>query len=322
MRKLRETRLEYLAFAVVLALAFSSIASAQAWAGKGRVQGKVTGPDGEPLEGVKVTLLKGGVEGEGPEPQPTNKKGSWSYLGLTGGAWTVILEYEGMLRSEGTVHVSEFSVNPQVKIEMKPIPEEALEQAAADERRQLLDRGNSLLEQGKLAEARAAYMQVMDLIEESQHPALLRGIARTYYQEGDVDQAIASLEKALAVAPEDEETLRLAINLLVASSREADAQAYMERLPQGTKMDPNTLLNLGIQHFNDNDFEGALGYFNQTVEENPDMADAYYYRGLTNLNLSHNEQAKADFKKLLEIDPDHANAGEAQQFLEYLESQE
>ena len=321
MRKLRDTRLGFLVFAVVLALAFSSLASAQAWAGRGRAQGKVNGPDGKPLAGVKVTLLKGGVEGEGPEPLLTNKKGGWSYLGLAGGSWTVVLEYPGMLRSEGTVHVSEFQANPLVKVDMKPIPEEVLAKAAAAERRQLLDQGNALLEQGKYAEARAAYVQVMEQIEESQHPALLRGIARTYYQEGNVDQAIAALEKALALAPDDAETLRLAINLLVASGREADAQVYMERLPQGSKMDPNTLLNLGIQHFNEDDFEGALGYFDKAVQENPDMADVYYYRGLTNLNLSHNEQAKADFAKLLEIDPNHANAGEAQQFLDYLNSQ-
>jgi len=322
MRKFRDTRLEVLALAVVLALAFSSLAAAQAWAGKGRVQGKVKGPDGTPLEGVKVTLLKDGVEGQGPEPLLTDKKGNWSYLGLAGGSWAVSLEYPGMLRSEGTVHVSEFQVNPLVKIEMKPIPEEVLAKAAADERRQLLDQGNALLAEGKLAEARATYMEVMDKIDPTQHPALLRGIARTYYQEGNVDQAIAALEQALALAPDDADTLRLAINLLVASGREGDAQVYMERLPEGSKMDPNTLLNLGIQHFNDNDFEGALGYFDKAVKENPNMADVYYYRGLTNLNLSHNEQAKADFAKLLEIDPNHANAGEAQQFLEYLNSQQ
>lgn len=322
MRRIRNTYLHYVAAAVVLALVLAAVATAQAWAGRGRVQGKVTGPDGKPLEGVKVTLMKDGVEGQGPEPFFTKKNGSWSYLGLGGGSWTVVLEYEGMLTSEGSMNVTEYGVNPAVTIDMKPIPREVLEQAAADERRQLLDQGNALLQQGKFAEARAAYTQVMEQIDASQHPPLLRGIARTHYQEGNVDEAIASLKKALALAPDDPETLSLTVNLLVADGREDEAQVYMEKMPQGVKVDANALLNLGIQHFNDNDFEGALGYFDRAVQENPGVADVYYYRGLTHLNLSHNDEAKADFAKLLELAPNHANAAEAQQFIEYLDSQE
>lgn len=322
MQRIRDHRLLYLAGAAfVLALAWASAAAAQDWAGRGRARGQVTGPDGAPLEGVKVRLLKDGVEGQGPEPLYTDKKGRWSYLGLAGGDWTILLDFEGMMPSEGSVHVSEFGAGQNVKVELREIPKETLEEAAADERRKLIDQGNAMLAEGKFAEARAAYEKVMAEIDESQHPALLRGIARTYYEEGKVDQAISALDQALQVAPDDVDSLRLAISLLVASNREADAQVYMDRLPEGSGVDPNALLNLGIQHYNDNDIDKALEYFDRAAEENPDMADVFYYRGLAHLNKGDNSHASADFKKVLEIDPSYEKADEVRQFIEYLDSQ-
>ena len=52
---------------------------------------------------------------------------------------------------------------------------------------------------------------------------------------------------ASALAPDDPVTLQLLVNLLVSAGKEGEAQAYMAKLPQGTKLDANTLLNLGIK---------------------------------------------------------------------------
>ncbi len=317
--KLRTASLA-VALIVVLALVSASVASAQSWAGKGRVQGKIKGPDGNNLEGVKVTLAYQGVEGQGPEPLMTNKKGHWSYLGLTGGSWSVVLEYDGMMPGETSIRVSEFGANPPLNYQMKPVPRD-LEQEAADHRRQLLDQGNDYLAAGKTTEARAAYEEVMGELEEQQHPVLLRAIARTHYEEKNLDKAIAALDKALALAPDDTDSLQLAINLLVADGREGEAQAYMDRLPEGSKVDANAVLNMGIKAYNDNDIEGALKHFDRAAVDNPDSPDVYYYRGLAHLNSSNSEQALADFAKVLELAPSYAKADEVKQFVEYLESQ-
>ncbi len=321
MRKSHDPGLRYLALAVVLALTLGAAASAQSWAGKGRIQGRVKGPDGNPLEGVKVTLTLNGVEGHGPEPFYTDGKGRWSYLGLTGGQFSVLLEFEGMLPGETSIRVSEFGAGPNLKYQMKPIPRD-LAQEAADRRRKLIDDGNAYLEQGKPAEARALFEEVMGELEESQHPILLRAIARTHYDEKNLDKAIATLEQALALAPDDVESLQLAINLLVAEGREAEAQAYMARLPEGSKVDANAVLNMGIQAYNDNDIENALEHFDRAASENPNMPEVFYYRGLANLNSGNNEQAVADFRKVLELDESYSKADEVKQFIEYLESQE
>jgi len=345
--------------AALLALT-AAVVTAQDWSGRGRAQGRVTdGETGQPLAGVKITLLKDGVEGQGPPPLWTDKKGRWTYLGLVNGSWTVLLDLAGYMPSRGAIQVSEFQAGKPANVEMRPIPKDTGKEAA-DERRQRLNEGNQLLAAGKYAEARAAYEDVLAELEDeaskleirqaiaqtyygqkdyatargiyqevmasiedvTKHPPLLQNIARSYYEEGDVDQAVATLEQALQVAPGDVATLQLTINLLVASDREDEAQKFVALLPAGEKVDPNALLNMGIKLYNENDLDAALEKFNRAVEENPNLADVYYYRGLVYLAQEKSAEALADFKKLLELKPDHPNAAEAQQFAEYLESKQ
>ena len=54
------------------------------------------------------------------------------------------------------------------------------------------------------------------------------------------------------------------------------------------------------------------------VKENPSLAEAYYYRGLCSLGLSKIDAAKADFKKLLELEPNSSHAADAREFLKSL----
>ncbi|HYX25597.1 MAG TPA: tetratricopeptide repeat protein, partial [Thermoanaerobaculia bacterium] len=178
---------------------------------------------------------------------------------------------------------------------------------------------NSLLAQEKYADARAAYEEGMAKLEDkSLHPAILRAISESYFKEGKTDPSIAALKQALAIAPDDPVTLQLLVNLLVGAGREAEAQTYMAKLPQGTKVDANTLLNLGIKSFNSGKMDDALAQFNRVVTENPDLPDAYYYRALVYMNKSQNKEAKADLQKLLQLDPNSKYAKDAQEFLKSL----
>lgn len=303
-------------------------AAAQSWAGKGRLQGEVTTSDGKPVAGAKVTLRKGDgpvdPKADGPKPVMTNDRGKWSILGLTQGAWGVLIEKDGLQTSEGRVQVNEFGINPPVRVtlaagaapapaapaQQKPAAPSAGEQALAS-----IERGNTLLQQEKLAEARAEYEKALAGLEAVNHPPILRGIARTYYQEKKVDQAIATLKTALEIKPDDLESLRLISNLLVAEGREQEAKEYMARLPQGETVDPTTLLNAGIKAFNDGNLPEALAQFDRVAKENPKLADAFYYRGLAYLGQGKSAEAKADFQKVLELDPKHPKAAEVKDFI-------
>lgn len=307
--------------AMLLALATAGAAAGQDWIGKARITGLVTTPDGTPIEGATITLYRG-QEGQGPEPIKTNKKGRWSFLGLGSGSWTVRIEAEGYQPAERTVPLRQVGPTLEpIEIALKPIAEVAEVQEALRIREQL-ERGNELLREGKNVEARIELESVLPKLDEASRVPVLVAIARTHYQEDNVVEAIATLEQALTYVPDDVEALRLISSLLVNEGRAGEAEAYIARLPEGEKkLDPNALLNQGIDAYNANDLDLALEQFDKVASEYPDFADVYYYRGLVHLGKANNAEARADFQKLLELAPDHANAGEARQFLEYLQSQ-
>ncbi len=301
------------------ALLFAAPLLAQAWKGTGRIQGLVVDPAGEPYKGARVTLRRDpGDPGSGPEPFTTDKKGRWSYLGLAGGQWTVRIETEEYLASEGTVTIRERG-GPGRPLEVQlqaPTPGEA-QKTAAD----LVERGNELLQAGKFTAAREAYGEAMAGGEAGMKPALLRGIAQTWIQEGESTEAIELLEQSLALAPDDAVTLKLLIGVLLAEGRDEEAKPWIARLPEGEKLDTASRLNMGIELYNQNDLDGALVHFEQAIADFPEDPEGYYYRGLTFLGQERSAEAAADLRKVLELDPESAKAEEARQFLEYLEGQ-
>jgi Tfp pilus assembly protein PilF len=299
----------------------------QAWAGKGRLQGQVKDEAGKPIEGARVTLRNGSdtvdPKKDGPAILSTDKNGKWSILGLTSGGWGILIEKPGYIPSEGRVSVNEFAVAQPLIVTLKVVPKEVIQKAEKEsttgQAKSAIERGNALLAQEKYAEARAAYEEGMaKLDDKSLHPAILRAISEAYFKEGKADQSIATLKKALEIAPDDAVTLQLLVNLLVGAGREAEAQTYMAKLPQGTKVDANTLLNLGIKSFNSGKMDDAMAQFNRAVTENPDLPDAYYYRALVHMNKNQNKEAKADLQKLLQLDPNSKYAKDAQEFLKSL----
>lgn len=299
----------------------------QAWAGKGRLQGQVKDESGKPVQGAKVTLRAGSDRvdpaADGPKQLTTDKNGKWQTLGLAGGAWGVLIEKEGFMPSEGQLRVNEFGPASPIIVTLKVVPKEVAQQvqqqSAGGQAKEALERGNALLGQGKYAEARAAYEEGMSkLPDTSLHASILRAVADTYGKENNTDQAVATLKKSLEYAPDDPVTLQLLVNVLAAAGREEEAKTYMAKLPQGATVDPAILLNLGIKAFNSGKMDAAFAEFDRVVKENPQLPDAYYYRALVFLNQDKKAQAKADFQKLLELDPNHANAAEAREFLKDL----
>lgn len=317
-------------FFVIAALFTAALPlSAQSWAGRGRLQGEIRDEQGKPIEGAKITLRKGtervDPNADGPKSVTTTKNGKWSILGLAQGPWGILIEKPGYMPSEGQVPVNEFAVAQPLNITLKVVPKEVQQKAAEAsgnaKAKAAIEQANALLGQSKYAEARAQYEQALSVLETDDpvlKASIQRTIARTWFEEGKTDQAIDTLKKSLEVKPDDVETMQLLSTLLVSAGREKEAEAYIAKLPAGTKVDPNSLLNLGIKLYNEKDLTGALDKFDRVVKDNPDLATAYYYRGLTYLGLNKSAEAKADFQKMLELEPNHPNAEEVREYIKAL----
>lgn len=326
-------------------LALASVVSAQDWKGTAGVQLIVLDQEtNKPIPDAKVSVYFQ-KPGNGPPSGTTNKKGKFSTLGMRSGGWTFLVEKDGYVPAEGVVPmVSNKRVTETVML--RPSQSSA-DREKADVVRGNIDQANTLMGQGKFAEARGLYLQVLPEVQEESRPPIKRAIALSYLQEKNFTEALRLIDEVLVALPEDVDTLRikaqiqgqsgatdaaistldtlvasgdvdalkLIINLLLQAGREDEAQSYMAKLPEGETIDANALLNTGIDKYNADDIEGALSYFDRAAQENPDLADVYYYRGLAYLAGGESEKAKADFQKLIEIAPDHERAAEAKEFL-------
>jgi tetratricopeptide (TPR) repeat protein len=179
--------------------------------------------------------------------------------------------------------------------------------------------GNAYQAGGDFAAARGEYEKALATLDGEAKAIVLTQIARGYYSEEKFDQAIDNLKMAVEASPGNVQAIQVLADILTRQGREAEAAEYLAQLPEGAKLETDTVLNIGIRLYNDGDTAKALEYFNQAVKDSPDNPEGYYYRGLCNLGSGNNDAAIADFKKLLEIDPDSSHKDEVTEFLSFLE---
>ncbi len=310
----------------IAGLLLATLLFALGWGGGGRLSGTVEDSEGNAIEGASVKLT---LDGAGPEEVATNRRGRWVRAGLRSGEWVVLVSKAGFVPTEHAVSLNEYATGgdrPVLKTELEPAEAGAAGAAALTDdpasqaARALLEQGNGLLAVEDFEGAIAVFSEALPSLPDGAKASVLVIIAQSHVRLERDDEAIENLEKALVLAPENVEALRLISRRLTALGRSEEAQQYLARLPEDLRADPETLLHEGVDLYNQNDFEGAVEKLTAAIEGEPEWADAYYYRGLARMAASQNEAAAADFRKLLELAPDGERAEEAKQFAEYLES--
>jgi tetratricopeptide (TPR) repeat protein len=296
---------------VVVAVLAGAVLSGQT-RGIGRVAGKVTDDSGKPIEGVVVrgTLAAGGK----PMTTKTNNKGDWALGGIAPGTWNLDFEKEGWEPRSVSVPVAEMTSIPPMKVELKPAA------AKIDPNVELkaeLEKAAALLEQQKYADARAVYESL--LAKYPQVTQLHPMIARTYHGEKNLDKAIEHLRIAAEKNPDNVEARLLLGNTLVEAGKADEGKQVLSTIDPAKITDPTVLLNVGITLMNQGKASDALTYFDQAVTRFPAQADGYYYRGVANLQLQKNAEAKADLEKFVGLaPPDAPELAMAKKILEQL----
>jgi tetratricopeptide (TPR) repeat protein len=96
-----------------------------------------------------------------------------------------------------------------------------------------------------------------------------------------------------------------------------EAMQYMERAIAASPNNPYLYITRGVLRLEDRRAVGlALADFDKAVTVKPDLASAYFYRGLANHMSGRFAQAKADYDKALEINPGERRASQALALLE------
>lgn len=205
---------------------------AQVWQGGGRAQGVVRDDDGKPLAEARVTLRLDSAPEAGPPTATTDKKGRWALIGLVGGRWRLTIEREGFDTVQGWLQVADQGPSPSSEVRMHPLSE-VLPMGVESNPRVVydwLDKGNTLLGQGKAAEARAEYEKAVRHLAGAEQSQIWRSIARTHFLEGQHEAALTALKRAVLAAPEDGEARRLLAELAAGRDHGEEAQGWLARL--------------------------------------------------------------------------------------------
>jgi len=294
------------------ALVASTFATAQDWKGLGRLSGKVSDTDGKPLEGVRVRLEL--PERGGGTTITTGKNGRWALLGVAAGSWNIDFSLAGYTpRAISVTLPSESARLASIDIELEkaapagPSPELARAVAAADE----------AYKAGRWAEARAEYQKVL-----AQEPELAgvveQQIGFTYIQEKDFPAAVDHLEKAVAADPANQDLRAIAAQAALEGKLLDRARGLLSGLDRTRVTQPDVFFNVGVNFLNGGDVAAAIEYFGEAIRVDPTHVDAYYRRALGYLGQGRNAEARADFQKVLELQPEGSMADLSRKALEQI----
>ena len=317
MMALRNVLLMSVVLAVLLA---SGPAMAQDWAGSGRVRGTVSDEDGQPIKDAQVIYRLLNDRESGPPNMVTNKKGKFSMLGLKGGMWVVRVEAEGYWpwTSEVPIEVFSSGVSDPVDAVLEALPKEELVSRGRAKANTYLKAGDEALNNGDSAGARVQYEMALDLLDESDFPVIYTAMANSYLSDGDLNAAEEKADQALAIDENWVEALEIKCGIAAAEGRVEEAETILAKVPEDAVVHQNTLINIGLAHFNNGEMDQALVFLNRTIRDYPEIGQVYYFRGLAYLNLNDGPAAKADFEQFIELEPESAEVAAAKEYLGYL----
>lgn len=306
----------------VLVLVAGSPAWAQGWRGQGRLSGKVADEAGQPLANVSVKLFlaaeNGGLSAK------TNKKGEWAVAGLGRGNWDIDFTLEGYEPRRVSVSLQEMERLPMMETVMKkaaPDPNEVI----AEE----LKKASALVGERKFAEAQQIYGDLL-----SKFPQVIQlhiQIARAYHIEGKHDLEIAEFRKDLAQKPDDVQVKLLAGSEMISQGNPDEGKTLLASIDESQVQEAAIYVNVGINLLNQNKAADAMPFLEKAISRFPDSPDAYYYRGISSIQLStakaddSKEEAakllaagKADLEKFVAMAPTAPEAELAKKMLEQL----
>lgn len=309
-------------FAAIALFAVVGTASAQIWRGSGRMAGKVTDEAGKPIEGVKIKIFL--PSANGGTDTTSSKKGDWGFGGITSGAWQVDFSKEGYETRKLTVDIEQLTPKPPMEIVMKKAAPDANQVIAAE-----LKRASGLVAEKKYVEAQAVYSDL--LAKYPQAFQLELSIARAYHAEGAYDKEIEHLKNYIAKDPDNVEIKLLAGAEMIQKGNPEEGKALLASVDDSAVKDPMVFVNVGINLMNQNKAKEALVYFEKAIAHFPASPDAYFYRGMVNVQLGTTTRpdnpaegdkflaaGKADLAKFVEMAPSAPEAAAAKKMLEAL----
>ena len=169
-----------------------------------------------------------------------------------------------------------------------------------------LNLANMLLELGALDEALASVDQALAINAGSALALNSRGLI--LLEAGRAPEALAAFERALSVAPDYAEALNNRGNALLQLGRAEEALASYERALALNPQSEQVLNNRGNALLELKRHDEAVASFDRALELRPDYAEALHHRGTAKSERREEQAALADIERALQIHPRYPEA--------------
>jgi tetratricopeptide (TPR) repeat protein len=297
---------------VLLVFALTASARAQDWKGIGRMEGRVLDEAGQPLEGVNVKAAL--PEREGETTLKTDKKGRWVLGGIAAGAWNLDFQLDGYVTKQVSVKlVAESSRLAPLEVKLA----KAVPVGPPPEVQAALTKAEAAFQEHRCPEARAEFEKLLTMLP-AQAPTIHQRIGLCFYAEKNYKEALVHLELALAAEPGNLPVRSIAAQAALGAGMTDRGRELLAGIDETTITDPDTFFNIGLDFQTAGNIEEAITYFTKAITLNSKDTEAYYQRGLGYLHLAKVPEARADFKKILELAPQGEHAEMAKKALDQL----
>jgi tetratricopeptide (TPR) repeat protein len=294
---------------VAIVLAYAAGAAAQS---TGMVKGKVVDPEGNPVEGAKISIIQKGSS-KGRELK-TNKKGEFIQLGVFPGEYTISAEKEDN-KASTDMHVG-LGDNPDVELKLGHAGPSPAMKAKADALQKLFDDGVAASKAGNNDDAIAKFTEAAKIAPNCADCYYNIGVASA--KKNDLDGAETAYKKALELKPDYCDALS---NLATVYNAQKKLDLALETSTKagqcggGAAADAGgasagSLYNQGVILWNQGKYPEAKAKFEASAKADPNNAEAQYRLGMANLNLGDIKGAVAALEACQKAAPSGPHAEE------------
>jgi len=296
----------------LITLAIEALGVPDVAAQAARVSLVVKEVDGEPIEGVTITVTNPAREAE-EIIKVTNKKGKVTITHLDSfPTYTYKFEKEGYQILTTQVHPDytetsrlEFTLRPQ-KVEVAA----GVQQKESKGNRALaaFNEGAEAQKGGDLELAEKKFRQAAEFEPTMAEPHI--ALAVVAQQRGDFASAAREAELALAINPSNEQALNLRYDAYRKLGDAEKTAAAAEALRQADSVSDaaSAVFNEGLNDYRGGDTEAAAAKFRQAVDLDPELVHGYVMLASISLADGDPKQAESIASDALEIDPNNTNA--------------
>ncbi len=309
--------------AVVLTAALSVAvpSSAAAFQFNATIRGKVTDADGNPLEGVKVTirkLIQDPTRPVAPVELTTDEDGNYNARNIPLGETVLVFEYEGLETYEERRELRRANpVRIDVTMKAAEVPERFMRAQVAND---AYGAGVDAFNAGDYDDAITQMGLALEALEDTPdnveaRSLIFRLLGASYMGQRKYDEAVEAFTARLAYAPDDADAHLDLAQALRETGDEAGARAHTEAAMGLDPDDAATQYNAGVKMVEAGDVEGGITHMERAIELQPVYPLAHKNIGYAYARIESYQKAIDAFEKYLEQAPDAEDAAQIGDFI-------